>query len=142
MSEWFKEPVLKTGDAQVSVGSNPTLSAKFNIDMQKYPRGRRGSPAKGVGWIKPARGFKSLLLRQLVASVIACDEFFIFEDNSCCVKRAAFAALLLFQIVPVTTSVAIPGVTEYSPVTGFCVYVAAGTRIWPGTVVNRPVVSL
>ena len=27
MSEWLKEPVLKTGDAQVSVGSNPTLSA-------------------------------------------------------------------------------------------------------------------
>ena len=27
MSEWFKEPVLKTGEAQASVGSNPTLSA-------------------------------------------------------------------------------------------------------------------
>ena len=33
-------------------------------DVQKYPSGRRGSPAKGVGWVKPARGFKSLLLRQ------------------------------------------------------------------------------
>ena len=31
--------------------------------LRKYPRGRRGSPAKGVGWIKPARGFKSLLPR-------------------------------------------------------------------------------
>ena len=29
MSERLKEPVLKTGEAQVSVGSNPTLSAKF-----------------------------------------------------------------------------------------------------------------
>ena len=29
MSEWLKEPVLKTGGAQVPVGSNPTLSAKF-----------------------------------------------------------------------------------------------------------------
>ena len=28
MSERLKEPVLKTGDAQASVGSNPTLSAK------------------------------------------------------------------------------------------------------------------
>ena len=64
MSEWLKEPVLKTGDVKASVGSNPTLSAKINIDLQKYPRGRRGSPAKGVGWIIPARGFKSLLLRQ------------------------------------------------------------------------------
>ena len=29
MSEWLKEPVLKTGGAQVLVGSNPTLSANF-----------------------------------------------------------------------------------------------------------------
>ena len=66
MSEWLKEPVLKTGGAQVPVGSNPTLSANFNKSeyLRKYPSGRRGSPAKGVGWIKPARGFKSLLLRQ------------------------------------------------------------------------------
>ena len=64
MSERLKEPVLKTGEAQVSVGSNPTLSAKFLYCLRKYPRGRRGSPAKGVGWIKPARGFKSLLPRQ------------------------------------------------------------------------------
>ena len=27
MSERLKEPVLKTGDAKASVGSNPTLSA-------------------------------------------------------------------------------------------------------------------
>ena len=31
--------------------------------MEKYPSGRRGSPAKGVVWLKPQRGFKSLLLR-------------------------------------------------------------------------------
>ena len=54
MSERFKEPVLKTGDAQASVGSNPTLSAIFQTGlavirpMRKYPSGRRGSPAKGV----------------------------------------------------------------------------------------------
>ena len=29
MSERLKEPVLKTGGAQVPVGSNPTLSAKL-----------------------------------------------------------------------------------------------------------------
>ena len=29
MSEWSKEPVLKTGDVKASVGSNPTLSANF-----------------------------------------------------------------------------------------------------------------
>lgn len=32
MSERLKEPVLKTGDAQASVGSNPTLSATFSSD--------------------------------------------------------------------------------------------------------------
>ncbi len=29
MSEWFKVPVLKTGEAQASGGSNPSLSATF-----------------------------------------------------------------------------------------------------------------
>ena len=33
--------------------------------MEKYSSGSRGSPAKGLGWIKPVRGFESLLLRQL-----------------------------------------------------------------------------
>ena len=32
--------------------------------MEKYSSGSRGSPAKGLGWIKPVRGFESLLLRQ------------------------------------------------------------------------------
>lgn len=27
LSEWFKEPVLKTGEGKPSVGSNPTPSA-------------------------------------------------------------------------------------------------------------------
>ena len=62
MSERLKEPVLKTGDAQASVGSNPTLSATFLFVrqsvvryLQKYPSGRRGSPAKGVVWVTAAR---------------------------------------------------------------------------------------
>ena len=37
---------------------------EVHMNLRKYPSGRRGSPAKGVGWIKPARGFKSLLPRQ------------------------------------------------------------------------------
>ncbi len=53
MSEWFKEPVLKTGDSSRAVGSNPTLSATFfpnkfitneNVDTQKYPSGYKGLP--------------------------------------------------------------------------------------------------
>ena len=31
MVEWFKAPVLKTGDVQASVGSNPTLSASLPV---------------------------------------------------------------------------------------------------------------
>ena len=54
---------------------------KFICYLQKYPRGRRGSPAKGVGWIKPARGFKSLLPRQV--SEIAQSEW--FPMLFCCV---------------------------------------------------------
>ena len=71
MSERLKEPVLKTGDVRASVGSNPTFSFFYilictlhmNIIvfemaaimlvciffMEKYSRGRRGAPAKGVG---------------------------------------------------------------------------------------------
>ena len=47
MSERLKEPVLKTGDAQASVGSNPTLSAspfpeqanKEYAEVPKWPKG-------------------------------------------------------------------------------------------------------
>ena len=40
MSERLKEPVLKTGDAQASVGSNPTLSANFIFaEVPKRPKG-------------------------------------------------------------------------------------------------------
>ena len=51
---------------------------KFICYLQKYPRGRRGSPAKGVGWLKPARGFKSLLLRQSPQAQAACGGFLYF----------------------------------------------------------------
>ena len=47
MSERFKEPVLKTGDAWASVGSNPTLSAIFLIGLYIYaevPKWPKGLP--------------------------------------------------------------------------------------------------
>ena len=37
------------------------------VAQEKYSSGRRGPPAKGVGRIKPARGFKSLFLRSGLA---------------------------------------------------------------------------
>ena len=74
MSERSKEPVLKTGDVRASVGSNPTLSSIFILlifvlfvsypasavgsrqtRLEKYSRGRRGAPAKGVGRATGAR---------------------------------------------------------------------------------------
>ena len=52
MSERLKEPVLKTGDAKVSVGSNPTLSATFfsalpggcNLTDGEVPKRPKGLP--------------------------------------------------------------------------------------------------
>ncbi len=35
MSEWFKEPVLKTGDSSRAVGSNPTANFFYCFRQQK-----------------------------------------------------------------------------------------------------------
>ena len=50
MSEWLKEPVLKTGDVQASVGSNPTLSAIFilRFDSAAYSVCRSTQVAEGA----------------------------------------------------------------------------------------------
>ena len=62
MAERSKAPVLKTGDVRASVGSNPTLSANnlsrkyIFFGVEKYPSGRRGSPAKGVDVSKACEG--------------------------------------------------------------------------------------
>lgn len=47
----------------------------------------------------------------------------------------------MLYTVPVTRTVAVPGVTVYAPVIGSCENVAAGTVILPGTVANSPVAS-
>ena len=46
VAEWSKAPVLKTGDVKASVGSNPTLSARFQLhtkfgyaEVPKWPKG-------------------------------------------------------------------------------------------------------
>ena len=57
MSEWFKEPVLKTGDPKgpwVRIPLSPPYL--FEPDLEKYPSGRRGSPAKGVGRVERREG--------------------------------------------------------------------------------------
>ena len=68
MSEWFKELVLKTSDSQepwVRIPPSPPYrhqpKAKLNkriilfAHLENYSRGRRGAPAKGVGWVTAAR---------------------------------------------------------------------------------------
>ena len=100
MSERLKEPVLKTGEAQASVGSNPTLSATLLsgiLYLQKYPRGRRGSPAKGVGCLKNAARVQippSAPTRR--KRYIACDEFFLSRRSA---SRAYSAAPCLAAIL-------------------------------------------
>ena len=43
--------------------TNSILAEDHSDDVEKYSRGGRGAPAKGVGRVKAARGFKSLFLR-------------------------------------------------------------------------------
>ena len=49
MAEWLMALVLKTSDAERHRGFE-SLSLRQLKTVEKYPRGRRGSPAKGVGW--------------------------------------------------------------------------------------------
>ena len=44
MSERLKEPVLKTGEVNASVGSNPTLSAKLYPSFAEVPKWPKGLP--------------------------------------------------------------------------------------------------
>ena len=58
MAERLKALVLKTSDAAMYRGFE-SLSLRHilsrNLAMEKYPSGRRGSPAKGVGRVTGAR---------------------------------------------------------------------------------------
>ena len=61
MSEWFKELVLKTSDSKEPWVRIPLSPPPFYIEiairnLEKYPRGRRGSPAKGVGRVERREG--------------------------------------------------------------------------------------
>ena len=83
MSEWFKEPVLKTGDPQgpwVRIPLSPPHFFQMYpvFGMQKYPSGRRGSPAKGVGGESRARVQIPPSAPARRKRLIAYDEFFHF----------------------------------------------------------------
>ncbi len=71
VSEWFKEPVLKTGDSERGRGFESHLLrlAKchkielFLHSAGEVPKWLKGLPWKGSRSLIAARGFKSLLLR-------------------------------------------------------------------------------
>ena len=59
MAEWFMALVLKTSDTERYRGFESLSLRHLNCigqAVQKYPRGRRGSPAKGVGCVKRREG--------------------------------------------------------------------------------------
>ena len=58
MAEWLKALVLKTSDVERHRGFESLSLRQTNtiFGMEKYPRGRRGSPAKGVGCDKRRPG--------------------------------------------------------------------------------------
>ena len=82
MSEWFKELVLKTSDPARGRGFESHSLRHFlnccEFDLEKYPRGRRGSPAKGVGGESRARVQIPPSAPARRKRLIAYDEFFNF----------------------------------------------------------------
>ena len=48
MAEWLKAPVLKTGDAQASGGSNPSLSVSFSRTSVRSLSLAQESPKNGA----------------------------------------------------------------------------------------------
>ena len=74
VSEWFKEPVLKTGDSERGRGfeshllrfailENCIRKKIYIICFGEVPKRLKGLPWKGSRSLIAARGFKSLLLR-------------------------------------------------------------------------------
>ena len=64
--------------------------------LEKYPRGRRGSPAKGVGWLTPARGFKSLFLRHFCGAKW-CNGSTADSDSVSLGSSPSFAASIVLE---------------------------------------------
>ena len=66
MSEWSMVAVLKTAEAKVSGGSNPSLSVQRH-SLERCERGRIGLPAKELTWQTRVRGFESPPLRFFIS---------------------------------------------------------------------------
>ena len=73
--------------------------------MEKYSRGRRGAPAKGVGRIYPAREFKSLLLRHESPCKSRTFSFFTTQNpippHTRIFYKAPSFSLVLLMLTPI-----------------------------------------
>ena len=82
MAERFMALVLKTSDTERYRGFESLSLRQFHIPpvLQKYPRGRRGSPAKGVGCVKRREGSNPSFCAKSTFSVIAgkVDFFYVW----------------------------------------------------------------
>ena len=74
MAEWFKALVLKTSDAERHRGFE-SLSLRQVTVVEKYPRGRRGSPAKGVGWDNCREGSNPSFSAKASEDIVFSDAF-------------------------------------------------------------------
>jgi hypothetical protein len=87
MSEWFMELVLKTSDSARGRGFESLSLRHQNTDLrparkeyfglEKYPRGRRGSPAKGVAGDEPGESSNLSFSARKPRSIIYCEVFFM-----------------------------------------------------------------
>ena len=83
MSERFKELVLKTSDPKgpwVRIPLSPPFSydGPINSDLEKYPSGRRGSPAKGVGRVERREGSNPSFSAKRKALIFNGSRLFFF----------------------------------------------------------------
>ena len=83
MSERFKELVLKTSDPKgpwVRIPLSPPFSydGPINSDLEKYPSGRRGSPAKGVGRVERREGSNPSFSAKRKALIFNRSRLFFF----------------------------------------------------------------
>ena len=84
MAEWLKAPVLKTGDVERHRGFESLSLRDISSAVEKYPSGRRGSPAKGVGWDNRRPGSNpgfSVLARFQNENGLFCAKNWQFQDN-------------------------------------------------------------
>ena len=87
MSEWFKEPVLKTGDSSRAVGSNPTLSATSK--QAPYP----SLPPYGESSL-----IALLLLSKSQPLTLGCD--LVAALRAACLKLHTYVLLAAMQKYP------------------------------------------